>query len=330
MLLLIPKFSTSACRYCPSALSWNAVLSFCPFPIARTVYGGTSGLLSTSIASPAARIADSDVSRCPLIATASAPDSHSPLTTRCMSRSRTRPVSEKPLLSRGPPPPVSVPLASSTTSRTPGPCTGVAPESSPTSSAWSPPYSWSACRCRSPTSARIRSMSCSRPSAPDDSASIRSISSCRSLATIGAETRASAPPTVTTAAARSRPAATPSFARTLRGVPPPSAARRAVASAYPSSRAWSITLFSSDMDASGRGGGDPVLRTGGCCDMPHIVARRAAYRRMAPPSGGEAPLGHLPAGRVDRVSCLRCRPPRPTRRAGPARRCRRDLPPTDG
>ena len=45
--------------YWPSALSWNVLLNRFPSPIASTVYGGASGLLSTSMASPAARMADS-------------------------------------------------------------------------------------------------------------------------------------------------------------------------------------------------------------------------------------------------------------------------------
>ncbi|OAR27312.1 hypothetical protein A8W25_03390 [Streptomyces sp. ERV7] len=209
------------------------MLSLFPSPTASTVYGGTSGLLSTSMASPAALIAERAVSRCPLMATASAPDCHRPLTMRCMSRSRTRPVSEKPLFSRGPPPPpVSVFLASSTTSFTPGPRTSVAPDSSATSSPWSPPCFSSALRWRSPTSWRSESTSFWRSSAALVSASTRPISSWRSLATTGAVIRACAAPIVTTTAASSRPAASPSFALKGRGMPScPSALRRAVASA---------------------------------------------------------------------------------------------------
>src|SRR5690606_17300090 len=44
----MPKFSFRASRYRPSALSWNLRLSPSPSPTASTVYGGTSGLLSTS------------------------------------------------------------------------------------------------------------------------------------------------------------------------------------------------------------------------------------------------------------------------------------------
>jgi hypothetical protein len=125
---------------------------------------------------------------------------------------------------------------------------------------------------------------------------MRSMSSSRSLATAGAAIRACAAPTVTTRAASTRPAASPSFARSVFGMAPvPSASLRAAASAYPSSRLWSMTLVSSDMDASGRGGRVGVLRTGGCCGMPHIVPRRDQCLRTAPPSCRTGPFG-APSG----------------------------------
>ncbi|GAB7102860.1 hypothetical protein JCM4814A_11740 [Streptomyces phaeofaciens JCM 4814] len=51
-----------------------------------------------------------------------------------------------------------------------------------------------------------------------------------------------------------------------------------------------MTLVSSDMDASGRDTRAGVLRTGGCCGMPHIVARRDQYLRTAPPACRTGPL----------------------------------------
>lgn len=264
------------------------------------------------------------------MATASAPDCQSPLTMRCMSRSRTRPVSEKLLFSRGPPPPPdSVLLASSTTSFTPGPRTSVAPDSSATSSPWSPPCFSSALRWRSPTSSRSESTSFWRSSAALVSASTRPISSWRSLATTGAVIRACAAPIVTTTAASTRPAASPSFARRVRGMPSwPSALRRAVASAYPSSSAWSITLVSSDMDASGRDGGEGVLRTGAaatCRTSSHVGAPAAEWPHRC---AGRPPT--TPPGAPEGLSDLRCPRSRTTRRAAPARRRRRAPRPTDG
>ncbi|TXS35463.1 hypothetical protein EAO77_36695 [Streptomyces sp. t39] len=82
-------------------------------------------------------------------------------------------------------------------------------------------------------------------------------------------------------------------------------------------------------EASGRTGGEPVLRTGGGCDMPHIVARRSRYRRMAPPVPPR-PRHAAAGGTGGGVTSRRCPRPRPTRRAGPGRRCRPGPRPTDG
>ena len=59
-------------------------------PIATTTYGGDTGRRFTSIAAPLLPIAASAVSRCPLIAIASAPASHSALTSSSRSSSLTR------------------------------------------------------------------------------------------------------------------------------------------------------------------------------------------------------------------------------------------------
>src|SRR3954464_12375560 len=54
-----------------------------------------------------------------------------------------------------------------------------------------------------------------------------------------------------------------------------------------------MTLVSSDMEASGRGGRAGLLRTGGCCGMPHIVACRDRYLRTAPPACRTGPVGDI-------------------------------------
>ena len=83
-----------------------------------------TGRKSTSTALPAARIVEVAVSRCPLIATASAPAAHSPFTTLCRSTSSTR------LTSAGEGLPVVGSIgagASVSVTATPGPLTAASP-----------------------------------------------------------------------------------------------------------------------------------------------------------------------------------------------------------
>ncbi len=310
------------------------MLSCLPSPTASTVYGGTSGLLSTSIASPAARIADSAVSRCPLIATASAPDCHSPLTTRCMSRSRTRPVSENPVLSRAaPPPPCRLPSRrprrASRPARAPRSPRTAAPPGRPVRRR-APSAPRAAARSRRRAARRRPSPAC-RPSSV--SRSIRSISSSRSLATTGAATRACAAPTVTTSAASTRPAARPSFA--LQRLRQP-----AVARGLPTRGSLGVPVVEAvvhDVGEQRHGRVRARIGSRGCSERGAAAACRTSSHVATAASerphrrAGQAPLGNpCPArARVRRFSDRRCPRPRTTRRAAPGRRRRPAPRPTD-
>ena len=230
------------------------------------------------MASPANRMADRDVSRCPLTAMASAPASHRPFTTICRSLEKTFP-SSVPVPVRGLPSALllSLPAALSRVRTTPLPVTASDPDTrlSVSSRAWSaacwPP---SASFCSRSMSACIERRVASWRSEAARRVSICDTRSDFALAAAVEGARSARAPNVS-----SRP--TTADATTTTGVPnpvlagSPAATRRSAAAAYPGSSGRSIIEVSSVMDSSTR---RPVGVGGGASERCEVGTTTPPYR----------------------------------------------------